>query len=140
VIEDLNPKYFPSIWKSALLELADIYREIMDVKSSARRPDKKIYKAGNNSAQFYRKFIEACDDTEGGIDSLDEDELLYYIKARFELGRILHKLYSVYPKHLGDRDTCMSESLMHLQWIEDFTGEHGKLPDSIDRLHIDRLT
>ena len=128
VIEDLNPKYFPGIWKSALLELADIYREIMDIKNSAGRPARKIYKAGVSSVQFYRKFLEAFEETEGGIENLGEDDLLYYIKARFELGRILHKLYSVYPENLGNRNSCMSESLKHLQWIEDFTATHGKLP------------
>ncbi|UPQ98565.1 KIF1-binding protein [Chloropicon primus] len=125
VLEDLNPKYFPSVWKSGLLELADIYREIMEVKSSVNRPAGKVYKAGAASAQYYKKFIESFDDTDGGIENLEEDDMLYYIKARFELGRILQKLYSVYPEGQGDsRNSCMSESIMHLQWIEDFTEKH----------------
>lgn len=126
VVEDLNPKYFPGIWKSGLLELADIYREIMEVKMVAGRPPKKVYRAGDLSAQFYRKFVQAFDDAEGGLEALPEDDLLYYIKARFELGRLLHKLYNVYPEKLGDRRVCMTESLEHLQWIEEFTEKHGK--------------
>jgi len=93
----------------------------------AKRPANKCYKAGASSASFYRKFLEAFEGTEGGIESLEEDDLLYYIKARFELGRILHKVHGVWPKGLeGNRNACMSESLMHLQWIEDFTEKHRK--------------
>ena len=61
ISEDLNPKYFPSIHKSTLLELADVYREIMDVKARCGRPDGKVFRAGRESARRYRAFLEAID-------------------------------------------------------------------------------
>lgn len=141
ISEDLNPKYFPSIHKSTLLELADVYREIMDVKARCGRPDGKVFRAGRESARRYRAFLEAIDGEEGGggAESLEEDDLLYYIKARFELGRILHKLQGCSPEGAEARKGYLAESLGHLQWIEDFTGKHGEArapPSIISRLLV----
>ena len=126
IITGMNEKYFGNVWKSARLELADVYREIMETKEGASRPHAKIYKAGSESIRQYRAFLALHEKEEGGVESMGEDDTLLYIKGKFELGRLLHRIHRCQPASTKDRTACVAESLKHLQWIETFTAKHGE--------------
>ena len=113
------------------MELADVYK-MWTSRPGAGRMERSSGPAGR--AQGATGLLGGHRRQEGGRgESLEEDDLLYYIKARFELGRILH---GPGCSQRAPRREGYCRGLGHLQWIEDSRGSTVRpvRPSIISRL------
>jgi len=128
--QELNPQAFVVIWKQITFELGEMYREIHDIKlkqqeeTGKKVTPKKLFELASKGILYYGAFIKAYlkgDDELPEMESMDEDNLTWWITAHLSKARLHSKLWVPDPFKFRDN---LKAALDSYTWIIDFAAKH----------------
>ncbi|KAK9829260.1 hypothetical protein WJX72_004839 [[Myrmecia] bisecta] len=151
VLAQLNEAAFPGLCWSMRLEVANAYKEIMELKHEAGRPFPKVFAAAQEAKGQYDMFLDAFK-KDGHLPNrvAETDNEAHFINACFSMARVAHRMQAP-PSHRARGDVRMlQESVGYYQYIVDYVArnnveEHrvqaGMCQEMVDLLteHIDMI-